>query len=72
MALSCLVLDSRDMLPLHGHHEGPLLRHRARVRDALGQLDGYHGASGRIVWDNGGGNVGLAMRSLPVRAAGIP
>ena len=31
---------------------------RARLRDALANLSGYEGVTGRVVWDNGGGNPG--------------
>jgi len=38
---------------------------RSRLRDAIAQIDNYHGVTGKISWDNGGGNQALPiLRSL--------
>ncbi len=30
---------------------------RARIRDAIGEMSGFVGVAGKVVWDNGGGNI---------------
>jgi branched-chain amino acid transport system substrate-binding protein len=39
---------------------------RARIRDAIAADSGYHGVTGDISWDNGGGNLAL-LRLVTVR-----